>query len=106
MEDDLLASIAALNHGPAGLTGTVGAVIGATLAPSRFDLATLGGVILAPGFGAQGGTTETVSALFAGCPPGTVLPSSSRSLLDVGPDRQSLRKAALSARDEVSRAFP
>jgi orotidine-5'-phosphate decarboxylase len=106
VEDDLLASIAALNHGRAGLTGTVGAVIGATLAPSRFGLASLGGVILAPGFGAQGGTTETVAALFAGCPPGTVLPSSSRSLLDGGPDQQSLRKAALSARDEVSRAFP
>jgi orotidine-5'-phosphate decarboxylase len=106
VEDDLLTSIAALNDGPAGLTGTVGAVVGATLAPSRFELGTLGGVILAPGFGAQGGTTETVSALFAGCPPGTVLPSSSRSLLDGGPDQQSLRKAALSARDEVSRAFP
>jgi orotidine-5'-phosphate decarboxylase len=106
VEDALLASIAALNHGPAGLTGTVGAVIGSTLAPSRFALGTLGGVILAPGFGAQGGTSETVAALFAGCPPGTVLPSSSRSLLDSGPDQQSLRKAALTARDELSRAFP
>ena len=106
VEDDLLGSIANLNHGRPDMGGTVGAVIGATLAPSGFDLATLGGVILAPGVGTQGGTAETVSALFAGCPPGTVLPSSSRSLLDVGPDRQSLRKAALSARDELSRAFP
>jgi orotidine-5'-phosphate decarboxylase len=106
VEDDLLASIADLNDGGAGLTGTVGAVIGATLAPSRFDLAGLGGVILAPGFGAQGGTTDTVAALFAGCPPGTVVPSSSRSLLDAGPDRQSLQKAARSARDELKLVFP
>ncbi len=106
VEDDLLASIAELNGGPPGLTGTVGAVIGATLAPSRFDLASLGGMILAPGLGAQGGTTETVSALFAGCPPGTVLPSTSRSVLDAGPDQHSLRAAAQSTRDEVRRAFP
>jgi orotidine-5'-phosphate decarboxylase len=76
------------------------------LLASIVDLAGLGGVILAPGFGAQGGTTDTVAALFAGCPPGTVVPSSSRSLLDAGPDRQSLQKAARSARDELKLVFP
>ena len=62
--------------------------------PSAFDLAGLGGVILAPGFGAQGGTTETVRTLFGGCAPGTVLPSASRSLLSEGPDVGTLRAAA------------
>ncbi len=69
-------------------------VIGATLEPSAFDLADLGGVILAPGFGVQGGTTETVRTLFAGCAPGTVLPSASRSLLSKGPDVATLRSVS------------
>ena len=69
-------------------------VIGATLAPSAFDLADLGGVILAPGFGAQGGTTESVRTLFGGCAPGTVLPSASRSLLAAGPEVATLREVA------------
>ena len=42
--------------------------------PFGFDLAGLGGVILAPGSGVQGGTAEARGRLFAGCPPGTVLP--------------------------------
>jgi orotidine-5'-phosphate decarboxylase len=94
VEDELLAEVAALNTGGLPVPGTVGAVIGATLEPSAFDLAGLGGVILAPGFGVQGGTTETVRTLFAGCAPGTVLPSASRSLLSTGPDIATLRAHA------------
>ena len=56
VEDMMLADIADLNAGGRVPPGTVGAVIGATLAPSAFGLADLGGVILAPGLGAQGGT--------------------------------------------------
>jgi orotidine-5'-phosphate decarboxylase len=94
VEDMLLADIAALNHGGLPVDGTVGAVVGTTLTPSAFELADLGGVILAPGVGFQGGTAEGTARLFAGCAPGTVLPNVSRSLLVAGPDVVTLREAA------------
>jgi orotidine-5'-phosphate decarboxylase len=94
VEDQLLADIAALNHGGLPVPGTVGVVVGATLEPSDFDLGGLGGVVLAPGMGAQGGTAEDVARLFGTCPPGTVLPSTSRALLSTGPDVGALRAAA------------
>ena len=94
VEDEVLAEVAALNSGGLPVPGTVGVVIGATLEPSAFDLARLGGVILAPGFGVQGGTTASVRTLFAGCAPGTVLPSASRSVLSKGPDVAALRAVA------------
>lgn len=94
VEDALLAGIASLN-GSAGVpAGTVGAVVGATLEPSAFSLSQLGGVILAPGLGAQGAGPDDVATRFAGCAPGTVLPSSSRGLLAAGPDPEDLRHAA------------
>jgi len=94
VEDQLLADIAGLNHGGLPVDGTVGAVIGATLQPSAFDLGGLGGVVLAPGLGAQGATPADAGRLFGGCAPGTVLPSSSRALLSAGPDVVALRSAA------------
>jgi orotidine-5'-phosphate decarboxylase len=102
VEDMLLAGIADLNRGGRVPAGTVGAVVGATLGPSRFHLAELGGVILAPGVGAQGGTASGVGALFGECPPGSVLASSSRSLLACGPAVPALREAAMKARDEMA----
>jgi orotidine-5'-phosphate decarboxylase len=102
VEDMLLAGIADLNRGGRVPPGTVGAVVGATLGPSRFHLAELGGVILAPGVGAQGGTAAGVGALFGECPPGSVLASSSRSLLACGPVVPALREAAMKARDEMA----
>jgi len=102
VEDMLLAGIAALNRGGRVPPGTVGAVVGATLGPSRFRLAELGGVILAPGVGAQGGTASAVGALFGECPAGSVLASSSRSLLACGPAVAALREAAVTARDEMA----
>ena len=95
VEDMLLEEIAGLNRGGLEVPGTVGVVVGATLAPSAFDLSRLGGVILAPGVGAQGGTAEGAGKLFAGCAPGTVLPNVSRSLLSAGPDAGALRAAAV-----------
>jgi orotidine-5'-phosphate decarboxylase len=94
VEDMLLGDIAALNHSPDVPAGTVGAVIGATLEASEFALSQLGGVILAPGLGAQGAGPEDVAKRFAGCPAGTVLPSSSRGLLGTGPDPEDLRHSA------------
>jgi orotidine-5'-phosphate decarboxylase len=94
VEDSILADIAAWNASGLVPPGTVGAVIGATLPRSTFELSQLGGVILAPGLGAQGATPADVTALFGGCEPGTVLPSASRSLLAAGPDPTRLREAA------------
>jgi len=85
--------------------GSVGAVVGATLVPSRMSLSLVGGMILAPGVGAQGADPADVAALFAGCPPGTVLPSASRSLLAAGPSVGSLRAAAVAVRDEMAVAL-
>jgi orotidine-5'-phosphate decarboxylase len=105
VEDQLLSEIATSNNGPGARPGTVGAVIGATLAPTAFPLASLGGVVLAPGVGAQGATAADIAVHFAGCPPGTVLPSVSRSLLLAGPDVASLADAARRARDEMAEAL-
>jgi orotidine-5'-phosphate decarboxylase len=105
VEDMMLADIAILNGGARVPPGTVGAVIGATLAPSAVRLADLGGVILAPGLGAQGGTKAQVAALFAGCPVGSVLPSSSRTLLANGPDVKALASAAHATRDAMAEAL-
>jgi orotidine-5'-phosphate decarboxylase len=105
VEDLLLAAIAERNHGGQIPQGTIGAVVGATLGPSEFDLGGLGGVILAPGLGAQGAGVTELAALFAGCPPGSVLASASRSLLAAGPERSSLAAAAAKARDEIGGAL-
>jgi orotidine-5'-phosphate decarboxylase len=105
VEDMLLGQIAELNRSPEVPDGTVGAVVGATLEPSAFALSQLGGVILAPGLGAQGAGPADVAARFAGCGPGTVLPSSSRGLLTRGPDPAALRDGALSLNRELVAAM-
>ena len=102
VEDMLLAEIATLNGSPGIPSGTVGAVIGATLPPSAFPLSQLGGVILAPGLGAQGAGPADVAERFAGCRPGSVLPSSSRGLLGSGPDPDDLRRNAKSLARELA----
>jgi orotidine-5'-phosphate decarboxylase len=95
VEDALLAEIAAMNASASqGAAGAVGAVVGATLEPSGFDLATMGGPILAPGMGAQGATAEQIARRFAACAPWSVLVNASRSLLAAGPDVAALREAA------------
>lgn len=105
VEDMLLAGIAAWNGSPDVPEGTVGAVIGATLEPSVFALSQLGGVILAPGLGAQGAGTADVAARFAGCRPGSVLPSSSRGLLHEGPGPADLRRSAQALNRELAAAM-
>jgi orotidine-5'-phosphate decarboxylase len=109
VEDSILAAIARRNAdagaGAGGGVGSIGAVVGATLQPSSFALADLGGPLLAPGVGAQGGTAQAVGKLFAGCRPGTVLPNVSRSVLAAGPSVDALRAAAVAARDEVAAAL-
>jgi orotidine-5'-phosphate decarboxylase len=102
VEDMVLAGIAASNAAPDVPPGTVGAVVGATLEPSEFPLSQLGGVILAPGLGAQGAGPADVATRFAGCPLGTVLPSSSRGLLANGPDPAAVRRSALALNRELA----
>jgi orotidine-5'-phosphate decarboxylase len=105
VEDVLLSGIAELNRKETTGIGAVGAVIGATLAPTRFDLRTVRGVLLAPGVGSQGGSAAQVSALFSGCPAGSVLPSTSRAVLAHGPSEAKLRAAAVRVRDELGAAL-
>ena len=105
VEDMVLAEIAALNGSPDVPTGTVGAVVGATLEPSSFTLSQLGGVILAPGLGAQGAGPTDIARRFAGCRPGTVLPSSSRGLLSGGPEPGALRRRAQALAGELTDAM-
>ncbi|WP_243059930.1 orotidine-5'-phosphate decarboxylase [Nocardioides sp. SR21] len=67
--------------------GSFGAVVGATIGSTDEDLA-FNGPVLAPGFGAQGGTIDDVRRLFGSA--AAVLPSSSREVLRLGPDRQAM----------------
>lgn len=80
--------------------GSIGVVIGATLASLDVDISELGGPVLCPGFGAQGGTAGHVRKMFAAFG-GIVLPSSSRDVLRHGPDVKSLRAAARAVADEL-----
>jgi orotidine-5'-phosphate decarboxylase len=86
-----------------GAVGPVGAVVGATRSSTGLPLSDVGGVILAPGVGAQGATPDDVGRRFGGCRPGTVLPSASRSLLGAGPGR--LRDDARRLRDDLAAAL-
>jgi len=73
-------------------TGSFGVVVGATLHDLDVDLDGLGGPILAPGLGAQGGSVADLRRLF-----GTdraVVPTVSRDVLAAGPDPAALRAAA------------
>jgi orotidine-5'-phosphate decarboxylase len=88
----ILEGAAARNAGIEPL-GSIGAVVGATLAQVPFDLAALNGPILAPGLGAQGARPEDLRGLF-GDALGNVVPSMSRELLRRGPDIGGLREAA------------
>ncbi len=96
---EILGQIAAENAGT-DVLGSVGAVVGATIDPAGlgFDLASLGGPILAPGFGAQGATAADVHAVF-GPALGLVLAASSRDILRLGPSASALRAGALAVAD-------
>ena len=93
----VLDRLRALNRGATPL-GSFGAVVGATLASTSEDLA-INGPILAPGYGAQGGTADDVRRLFSAA--ALVLPSSSREILRAGPSVAGLREAVRRAQDAV-----
>ena len=87
-----------LNAGAEPL-GSFGAVVGATLGETGEDF-DVNGPLLAPGYGAQGGTTADLPRIFGAALP-AVLPSSSRELLRAGPDAGAMRAAARRANDEL-----
>ncbi len=75
--------------------GSVGAVVGATIEAAGEDLDIIG-PLLAPGYGAQGGTPADLRRIF-GSALRHVLPASSRAILAAGPDQVRLRAAAARA---------
>jgi orotidine-5'-phosphate decarboxylase len=102
VEHQLVVDIAAENLRVApGRIGPIGAVFGPTHGPpTDFDLATMNGLFLAPGVGAQGASPADVAVCFASCPE-RVLPSASRSLLAAGPDPSRLADAARALASEL-----
>ncbi len=88
--------------------GPVGLVVGATVgeAPARLgiDLAAVRGPLLAPGVGAQGAGAAELRAVF-GDARRAVLASTSRAVLQAGPDLAALRRAADDAVIEASSAL-
>jgi orotidine-5'-phosphate decarboxylase len=90
--------VAAENRGAGA--GSVGVVVGATLSDVP-DLSALGGPVLVPGVGAQGGRPESLAGL-GGAAPGTLLPAVSREVLRAGPDVAALRAAGERMRDAVA----
>ena len=81
----------------AGVLGSVGMVVGATVGDAvrrlGLDLAAANAPLLAPGVGAQGATTDDLRTVF-GAALGNVLASSSREILGAGPERAALKAAA------------
>ena len=88
----VLDEVRARNAGAPDL-GSVGVVVGATIGETDEDL-DVGGPLLVPGIGAQGGTVEDVRRIF-GDAARNVVPSSSREVLAAGPDKQALHEAAV-----------
>ncbi len=94
----ILDQLRALNAGAHPL-GSFGAVVGATVGDTGDDFA-INGPILAPGYGAQGGTAADLPRIFGAALP-HVLPSSSRELLLAGPDPERMRDAVRRANDDL-----
>lgn len=93
-------SVSALNsaHVRHGRAGNVGVVVGATVTdPPVLDA--VGGMVLMPGVGAQGGSAADVARIAGGAARLTS-PSMSRSILSAGPDTGALRRAVLGSSAE------
>ncbi|WP_029107516.1 orotidine-5'-phosphate decarboxylase [Mycobacterium sp. URHD0025] len=90
--------VAAVNRAAGQSAGSVGVVVGATVTDPP-DLSDMGGPVLAPGVGAQGGRADALRG-FGGAR--LVLPAVSREVLRAGPAVADLRAAAERLRDEVA----
>jgi len=80
--------------------GSFGAVVGATIGETAESL-DVNGPLLAPGYGAQGGTPADIRRIF-GRAAGAVLASSSRELLSLGPDPAALRDGVRRANADLA----
>ena len=92
--------VAAANAAAQTVLGSVGVVVGATVFGPP-DLSAVGGPVLVPGVGAQGGRPETLGGL-GGADPGLLLPAVAREVLRAGPAVSDLRAAAERMRDAVA----
>lgn len=90
-----------VNRAASPQPGSIGVVVGATLGDAVPDLSALGGPVLVPGVGAQGGRPEALGGL-GGALPGQLLPAVSREVLRAGPDPLAVRQAAERLRDAVA----
>ncbi len=88
-----------------GELGSVGLVVGATVGDAAarlgLDLGSVNGPFLAPGVGAQGGTTESLRQVFGAALP-HVLAASSREVLGAGPDVHTLAERARTTAAELA----
>ena len=91
-----------LNDGAQPL-GSYGAVVGATIGTTGESL-DVGGPLLAPGYGAQGGTAADLRRIF-GSAARAVLPSTSREVLRLGPDPRAMADACRRAGEELAEAL-
>jgi orotidine-5'-phosphate decarboxylase len=80
--------------------GYVGVVLGATAFEAP-DVSELGGPVLVPGVGVQGGRPEALGGL-GGAAPGQLLPAVSREVLRAGPSVSDLRTAGERMLDAVA----
>ncbi len=80
--------------------GYVGVVVGATVLEAP-DLSALGGPVLVPGLGVQGGRPEALAGL-GGAHPGQLLPAVAREVLRAGPAVAELRAAGERMLDAVA----
>lgn len=91
----------------AGEWGHVGFVMGATIGSALDDLglrdalAASNAPILAPGYGAQGGSVESMKQVF-GASVDRVIATTSRGVLQAGPSVSGLREALLRTREDVA----
>jgi orotidine-5'-phosphate decarboxylase len=94
----------ALRRKPGASLGPVGVVIGATIGDTGTNFSCIGGSILAPGIGAQGGTAADLAAVFKDATR-FVLPSTSREVMSAGPNAAGLQVAATRVLGEMKAAI-
>ena len=95
----VLDAVATRNAGAEGL-GSIGAVVGATIGETS-EFLDVNGPLLVPGVGAQGGTVDDVRRIFGGAIR-NVLPSTSREVLEAGPEKAALHDAAARAAEQFA----
>ena len=91
---------AVVNRSAGSELGYVGVVVGATVFEAP-DVSELGGPVLVPGLGVQGGRPKDLGGL-GGAAPGQLLPAVAREVLRAGPNVSDLRAAGERMLDAVA----